>query len=270
VGDSGAKNFIAAPKDVFVRRYNRDLSLISDSMSMNWYEVITGRCRLYVDIDNSTVDDLFSALSWLNAEFPTDAWKIFHRDARSFHIIGTSVFESPMLLGDELHGRNAPRSFDMSIYTKNRCWKLPFSRKFGKGSMMVPFDVETSSRRQITEDDLVVLAPACEAAPQALTTRTRQTTRTRITTLPKRTVDIPRELSGVMRRMRRSYGEFYDITEIQRGVYRLSCRSRQCGIAKRKHRRNHIFIVVDMINNRYRQCCYNEHCKREKPTWIPL
>ena len=128
--------FIAVPQDQFISAYNRELSRTDLHGHMNWYEVLTGRCRLYFDIDKITFERFFDILSWMRHNFPRETWRIFIResDTQSFHIIGSTVYENPMHVGYAVAQKNPPGGIDMAVYTVNRCWKLPYSRRRTDGS----------------------------------------------------------------------------------------------------------------------------------------
>ena len=132
---------------------------------------------------------------------------------------------------------------------------------------MVPFDVGDGYEMRITTEDLVAAAPV-DTTTSVASGETRKVT-PRVKKAPT-TAPIPAEVLCHMSRLRRFYGDFYDITEMQPGVYRLCCHSRICAIAKRRHRRNHIFIVVDTVNKRYAQCCFNARCQGRAPVWNSL
>ncbi len=46
-------------------------------------------------------------------------------------------------------------------------------------------------------------------------------------------------------------------------LFVLSCESHDCTIAQRRHKKNHIFILIDATRQRWRQQCHNEQCRRQ-------
>ena len=286
--------FIAVPQDQFISAYNRELSRTDLHGHMNWYEVLTGRCRLYFDIDKITFERFFDILSWMRHNFPRETWRIFIResDTQSFHIIGSTVYENPMHVGYAVAQKNPPGGIDMAVYTVNRCWKLPYSRKFGKGAPMVHFDVSPVEVRKICAEDLVAASAEPTAEPLRLLPTGSCTSftsfRPKVEAEPLRLLPAcsleanpahlrqRRELSDhgvptcVLVKLRDKFGPFYDIRAASATVVRLSSVSRKCSIAGREHRHNHIFVLYDLDSSTYAQSCFNKECQGKSLEWKTL
>ena len=284
--------FIAVPQDQFISAYNRELSRTDLHGHMNWYEVLTGRCRLYFDIDKITFERFFDILSWMRHNFPRETWRIFIResDTQSFHIIGSTVYDNPMHVGYAVAQKNPPDGIDMAVYTVNRCWKLPYSRKFGKGAPMVHFDVSPIEVRKICAEDLVAasaeplrslpsLALPERSGSLALPERYTEGARDDLTVVePANPAHLRqrRELSDhgvptcVLAKLRDKFGPFYDIRAASATVVRLSSVSRKCSIAGREHRHNHIFVLYDLDSSTYAQSCFNKECQGKALEWKTL
>lgn len=234
---------------------------------MNWYEVLHGECRLYFDIDKCTYDDFFDILSWLNTSFPSETWRIFHRAGRelqSFHITGSSVRASPQEVGDCVRAASPPPCVDMAVYTTNRCWKLPYSRKFGKGEPMVPWG--DAAGLVLNSLDLVSVRAT---SPTLARLRKGVSLRPKIRKRPRpRGVDLedPEDPEDpIVRTLSRAFGPFY---AKYRGEHlRLCSVSKMCMIAKRSHRHNHTLILYDETTKQYAHSCFNSKCQKIELVW---
>lgn len=269
LGSNGAKLFFLATKSDFVERYNRDLCDMETSTqqsALNIYEVLTGACRMYFDVDKCTFDDFFGILSWIKTTFPTEQLRIFHREGdrlQSFHIVGSSTYSSPSALGVHVRSKRPPEHIDMAVYTRNRCWKLPFSRKFGRGKPMIPFCLGHKS--QISEHDLVDLSVryGITSLPSVSTSMISpmQDGRSFVTeTLPLQILD---QLTSI-------YGDVSSVTPYLHGAVKVNLRTKVCDIAMREHSHNHIFLIYDPSSNRYAQSCHNEECRARPLRWKVL
>lgn len=248
--------------------------------ALNIYEVLTGACRLYFDIDKSTFDEFFDALSWMTTTFPTDTWRIFYRAGdhrQSFHVIGSSTYPSPMAMGHVIRSNHPPPILDMAVYTRNRCWKVPFSRKFGKGSPMLPFGGDGTELLSLRDLTAVADAPCDPPGPPGPPAHPAPPAPPGPPGPPGPPAHpappggpgptLPR---SIQRKLEAIYGEFYSIAHHNAGSFRLSARSKVCRIAGREHSRNHIFVIYDPTLQRHAQSCYNERCGNQPLTWVAI
>ena len=199
------------------------------------------------------MDDFFDVLLWAKMSFPSEIWRIFHRspsdgeNLHSFHLIGsTTVYDSPMTAGIAVAQHRPPDAVDMLVYTQNRCWKVPYSRKFGKGKPMIPFGLDSDDKPhipKITNGDLASLPH--KATAQA-------------------TAQAPPWLREYILK---TCGPYYSLGRIA-NIARFSLHSKDCLLACRTHRNNHTFVLFDLKMNKMKYGCYSPHCQHIDTMWF--
>ena len=177
-------------------------------------------------------------LRWLRRCFPA-TWRIFHRDHCSFHVVGSETYGCAQVLGMAIAASHPPKGVDLCVYSSNRCWKVPYSRKFGKGSRMVPWGCEVACERISAEDLVCVGGVSPESAVVVPEVRLKRVKRF---SMCESAVSLIAD--DVLEKLRAKFGDFYKIDETNRYV-RLCAESRDCSIAGRTHRHNHIYVLFD-------------------------
>jgi len=277
---SGSKRFFCFERATFLHIYNMDLRFMLRMQrrgrvcSLNWYEVLTGQCKFYIDIDKITMDDFFGTLSWIHRNFPMEHLRIFHcehaLDEHSFHITGTTIYDSPTHLGATLSLlQDRPHWIDMAVYTKNRCWKCPYSRKYQKSTMMIPFNLDGTDGTDgmLYEEDLVAVSHGVTRPPERPPERPQIH---RVRSSGESSGESSVGSGGWKLTLAEKYGDFYDIQMMDRRFIRLSARTKQCALANRTHRNNHVYLIYDTQEKRYKQLCYSQHCRHVDSPWIDL
>ena len=158
----------------------------------------------------------------------------------------------------------------MAVYTVNRCWKCPYSRKFGKKmGLLVPFGMNDDAKPSITKEDLVStnnFQTTTIALPPTKRKRIHNPKAPGPRRLPRKIPDgLP---EGLLTTLESQFGFSPSIEDIDHRFVRFSSSSKQCATAKRAHRHNHIYIIYDRQERSYQQLCYSQKCKHRETIWV--
>ncbi len=261
------------------------------------YEVITGKCCVYIDLE------------YRRDEYDADEMKVLHAcidachvvcgkglgfpvlltssdDAKvSWHVVFPEgpVFASTRGVGNFVHdvveqGRMTfPELFyglnrcvvDTLVYTRNRCFRLWGSAKFG-----------TDRRFRVLGSDLALLDfGAGGNVDEELLRRSmagipradpRSEHRVRVYKAPRmarvgRDIDPSVRLPHLTEWIRGTFGcAHYGLRVLPGRVLSTGLHRRECVIAKRVHRHNHVILCIAMDIGQFWNRCFNQECAKKR------
>lgn len=285
-------------KDGKKKFYTGDIQTLNkmytELASRHWYEVLLEDrpTRLFLDIESKTNVSIDDIVNFFKRTIKIMFGKIANAqvidscsaEKYSWHVVFTNV-----ILTNSYHvGAFVRRSvlamqddpmalaIDTAVYTKHRMFRLAGSTKFGQirelrhalpwhELLVQPFVAEQVFDCLEIDDSIPV---STSAPPHALfeCTDCGEWCRKETTIIRQNTTNTCCPLlSPILDWLDRNYDACtvrYGTNMSAYGHYRVSTRSKKCGIAGRVHKGNNIWFNIDIYTRTVQQRCYDEECRR--------
>lgn len=328
VDTNGRRLFTAASYFAFWRFYAR---LLRRNMPMHYYEVIRERnaSRLYFDLEyqkefNPNIDgeqmvnaliDTVRELSGENVRcenfvqldsttdkkfsrhliFPTIA---FHDNAQvgnfAKRVVDTICAKDEKLMNVYKSDHEFVPFVDLSVYSRNRCFRLAGSSKYGRTAALHPVNGNGEISKKGISKDLFMLSLVCAIDSNI---------RLRGSVMPlernilsgssytngyesstgsgydrnRRTSSFPRLDEYIMQIVRPRKGDIYGVTIVATNetvIYAIKGGYKYCANIGRHHKSNNVLLVAETKEGRMYQRCFDPDCKGFRsdawdiPKWV--
>lgn len=264
----------------------------------HWYECLLEKrpCRIFLDIESPTTVDLNAILKSLKdaaqlqfkIEPTIEVLDSCSSTKQSWHVIITNISLKNVYHVGAFVRRlvlfTNEEAIDTAVYTRNRMFRVKGSSKFGCDRVLkhnaawnetlIQWPVPPSYYECLEIDGSVPVSQSkCphvlfEYVDNAFVSRSPSSrpSSSRLCLLPPFLGPLLKRLDTL------TGGNLYqhNLTMTDRGQLFCSTKSKQCSIAKRRHKGNNIWFEIDLIEQRVFQRCYDDECRGKRHEMMGL
>lgn len=323
IDGKGRRRFVVAPYESFWRWYRRCLRR-NPTPQLHFYEIIRQgyACKLYFDLEylfehnahirpELCLENLLGAIkdeakmskiSWMLLDSCTEKkWSKhviineigFYDNIQAGEFVTRIIkrMDSSCLVKDP-DGREAP-FIDASVYSRNRCFRLVGSSKFGKTARLLPENHPKDAARLSIPEQLFYNSLVCNVSATAKLFGSPRTTDEYFKS-PYKTHE-PRGSSDnynsnnaaesshekenidkyIMSIVSKNGGGIHAVTSLNGALsYAIKGGYKYCGRIGRHHKSNNVILIVDVKTRTGYQKCFDPDCSQycsdgwEIPAWV--
>lgn len=325
IDGKGRRKFVVASYESFWRWYRRCLRR-TPTPRLHFYEIIRegSACKLYFDLEylfeyNTEIspqlcltnlsraikeEAKMSNLSWLILDSSTKKkWSKhvvineigFYDNIQAGEFVAKVImrmYNSSSVMVRNSDGKEVP-FIDASVYSRNRCFRIAGSSKFGKTARLLPEDHSKDGARLSIPEELFYNSLCCNVSTQAKlfgsprpiskyshSSLTRKRSRGASGNLDEGTNEEPSHETEnidkyIMSIVAKDGGGIHSVTSLNGALsYAIKGGYKYCGRIGRHHKSNNVIIIVDIKTRTGYQKCFDPDCSQycsegwDIPRWV--